>query len=108
MKPAQVEVPAERAIANALAARIGDVLRDDLVGIYLTGSAVTGGFDPGVSDLDLVVVTTAPADEIDLSGSSEPTTSSSAVIRTGVIGSKPSMSARRRCARSGRAPTAWP
>ena len=29
----------------------------ELVGAYLYGSAVMGGFDPGLSDLDLVVVT---------------------------------------------------
>ncbi len=44
------------------------MLGDDLVGVYLCGSAVTGGFDPGVSDLDLVVVTTEPADRVDLRG----------------------------------------
>lgn len=32
-------------------------LREDLVALYLYGSAVAGGFDPGVSDIDLLVVT---------------------------------------------------
>jgi predicted nucleotidyltransferase len=44
------------------------VLGGDLVGIYLCGSAVSGGFDPGVSDLDLVAVTSAEVEEIDLTG----------------------------------------
>jgi len=44
------------------------VLGGDLVGIYLYGSAVSGGFDPGVSDLDLVAVTSAEVEEIDLAG----------------------------------------
>ena len=32
-------------------------LGPDLVALYLYGSAVSGGFDPGVSDIDLIVVT---------------------------------------------------
>lgn len=32
-------------------------LGDELVGVYQLGSAVSGGFDPGRSDLDLVIVT---------------------------------------------------
>lgn len=54
-------------MADALAASIRRVLGADLIGIYLTGSAVTGGFDPGVSDLDLVVVTAPTPDRLNLS-----------------------------------------
>lgn len=39
-------------------------MRDQLVGIYLYGSLITGDFDPGVSDIDLVVVMTAELDSI--------------------------------------------
>jgi predicted nucleotidyltransferase len=41
-------------------------LGDDLIGIYLYGSYVSGGFDPGISDLDLVAVTSRDADRLDL------------------------------------------
>ena len=44
------------------------VLGPNAMGIYLYGSAVSGGFDPGVSDLDLVVVTDAEVGSIDLAG----------------------------------------
>lgn len=40
-------------------------LGGDLVGVYLLGSAVSGGFDPALSDLDVVVVTERAVDEID-------------------------------------------
>lgn len=40
-------------------------LGPDLVGAYLYGSAVSGGFDPGLSDLDVVVVIERSTDEID-------------------------------------------
>ena len=39
---------------------------DDLIGIYLYGSYVSGGFDPGVSDLDLVTVTSRDPEQLDL------------------------------------------
>ena len=55
-------------LLDELVSDIRDVLADDLVGIYLYGSYVSGGFDPGVSDLDLVAVTTRDADELDLAG----------------------------------------
>ena len=51
-----------------LVSSIRAVLGDDLVGIYLYGSYVSGGFDPGVSDVDLVAVTARDADQIDLAG----------------------------------------
>ena len=45
-----------------------EVLGEGLVGIYVYGSYVSGGFDPGVSDLDLVAVTSGEVDGIDLPG----------------------------------------
>ena len=50
---------------NALASAIGAELGDELLGLYLYGSYVTGGFDDGVSDLDLVAVTAREADALD-------------------------------------------
>jgi predicted nucleotidyltransferase len=55
-------------LLDDLVASIEAVLGDELVGIYLYGSYVSGGFDPGVSDLDLVAVTGADVDVIDLGG----------------------------------------
>src|SRR5437870_6374635 len=68
MTPRDVIAGAERSVAQDLARSIREVLGEDLVGIYLSGSAATGGFDTDVSDLDLVAVTAAPADRIDLAG----------------------------------------
>ena len=51
---------------DALVSRIRGVLGDDLVGIYLYGSYVSGGFDPAVSDLDLVAVTAPELERIDI------------------------------------------
>lgn len=55
-------------LLDALVSNIHAALGDDLVGIYLYGSYVSGGFDPGVSDVDLVAVTSREADQIDLAG----------------------------------------
>jgi len=59
------ERPAADFVA-ALASEIQGVLGDDLVGLYLYGSSVTGGFDPGVSDIDLVAVTSPEVGALDL------------------------------------------
>jgi hypothetical protein len=40
-------------------------LGEDFVGAYLYGSAISGGFDPAISDLDVVVVTARPTADID-------------------------------------------
>ena len=40
------------------------VLREQLIGIYLYGSLITGDFAPGISDIDLVVVMTTALDSI--------------------------------------------
>jgi predicted nucleotidyltransferase len=55
-------------VLEALVSAIHAVLGDDLVGIYLYGSYVSGGFDAGVSDLDLVAVTSAEVETLDLRG----------------------------------------
>ena len=44
-----------------LRARLGP----ELVGVYLYGSVISGGFDPETSDLDLLVVTARSTDEVD-------------------------------------------
>jgi len=56
------------ALLEDLTSSIEIALGDDLVGIYLCGSAVTGDFDLNVSDVDLVVVTAPEADQLDLGG----------------------------------------
>jgi hypothetical protein len=55
-------------VLSPLATDLRVVLGDDLVGLYLYGSAVAGGFDPGVSDLDLVAITRRPVADLDLPG----------------------------------------
>jgi hypothetical protein len=53
-------------VLDALVSEIHGVLGDGLVGLYLYGSAATGGFDAGVSDLDLAAVTQSEVQSIDL------------------------------------------
>jgi aminoglycoside adenylyltransferase-like protein/nucleotidyltransferase-like protein len=60
--------PTPESVLETLVSGTRAVLGGDLVGIYLYGSAVSGGFDPGVSDLDLVAVTSAEVEEVDLAG----------------------------------------
>jgi hypothetical protein len=48
--------PSTHAFLTALLRRQQDVLGDDLIGLYLYGSAVVGDFAPGLSDLDLLAV----------------------------------------------------
>lgn len=60
--------PGPEALLERLVTDLRAVLRADLVGIYVYGSYVSGGFDPGVSDLDLVAVTAPPVEAIDLRG----------------------------------------
>ncbi len=55
-------------LLNALVSDLLGVLGDDLVGLYLYGSAVTGGFDVGVSDIDLAAVTSSEVESLDLAG----------------------------------------
>jgi predicted nucleotidyltransferase len=60
--------PTADVLLEDLVASIHAVLGDDLLGIYLYGSSVSGGFDPGISDLDLVAVRSAENTAIDLAG----------------------------------------
>lgn len=57
------------AIASILPPLVADLraaLGDNLIAIWLYGSAVMGGFDPSSSDLDLVVATETDAAALDL------------------------------------------
>lgn len=58
--------PALKPVLKALAADLYQALGPDLVGLYLYGSAVSGGFDPGVSDLDLLAITRRSVETLDL------------------------------------------
>ena len=60
--------PEPEALLGRLVTDVRAVLGADLVGIYLYGSYVSGGFDPGVSDLDLVAVVAPQIEAIDLEG----------------------------------------
>jgi hypothetical protein len=60
--------PIVAALLEELVSDLRATLGDDLVGIYLCGSYVSGDFDPGVSDLDLVAVTSHDPEKIDLAG----------------------------------------
>jgi predicted nucleotidyltransferase len=63
-----MRIPNENAEAfiQILASALTRTLGEDLVAIYLYGSYVSGGYDPGVSDLDLIAVTRIKADDLDL------------------------------------------
>jgi hypothetical protein len=58
----------EAGVLEEVAAGVRAVLGDDLLGLYLYGSAVSGGFDRDVSDIDLVAVTAREVGSIDLDG----------------------------------------
>ncbi|MEX0761126.1 MAG: aminoglycoside adenylyltransferase domain-containing protein [Dehalococcoidia bacterium] len=49
-------------LLESLVFRIRAVLHEKLVGVYLYGSLVTGDFDPGISDVDLLAVTSSDLD----------------------------------------------
>jgi hypothetical protein len=55
-----------RLVPDGLLAAIRDALGADLIGLYLYGSAVAGGFDEDVSDIDLIAVTGLAARDLDL------------------------------------------
>jgi hypothetical protein len=57
---------ASAAFVEVLAADIEAALGPELAGLVLYGSAVTGGFDPRVSDVDLVAVTSSRIGDADL------------------------------------------
>jgi hypothetical protein len=58
--------PTIESFAQELAAGLGSALGAGLVALYLYGSSVTGGFDVGVSDLDLLAVTARDISDTDL------------------------------------------
>jgi streptomycin 3"-adenylyltransferase len=58
--------PVIAALLPDLVADLEQTLGGDLAAVWLYGSAVTGGFDAGSSDLDLVIVTEADVGTIDL------------------------------------------
>jgi hypothetical protein len=53
-------------IVSAIHDELGRALGTDLVALYLYGSAITGGFDANVSDVDMVAVTLVDAGDLDL------------------------------------------
>jgi predicted nucleotidyltransferase len=55
------------AIVGPFVDDLRSTLGPELVGVYLYGSAITGGFDPELSDLDLLVVIESDAGLLDLS-----------------------------------------
>jgi hypothetical protein len=61
MMQLSMQEPSTGPVVSTLSRGIADVLGPELVGIYLIGSAVSGGFDPGVSDVDLIAVTESEA-----------------------------------------------
>ena len=52
-------------IFPALVNDLRSTFESELVGVYLYGSAVMGGFDPTLSDLDVVVVIERSVDDVD-------------------------------------------
>jgi hypothetical protein len=54
------------AFVQELTAGLRSVVGADLVALYLYGSAVSGGFDTGVSDVDLLAVTARDVSDTDL------------------------------------------
>lgn len=51
------------ALINELLADIQGVLQEHLVGLYLYGSLVSGGFDEAISDIDLLAATAREVDD---------------------------------------------
>jgi predicted nucleotidyltransferase len=49
--------PEVNAVLQLLLAEVQAVLREQLVGLYVHGSLASGGFQPGRSDIDFLVVT---------------------------------------------------
>lgn len=64
MLPPAFPPPLDR-IVPAFVGDLATTLGPDLVGAYLYGSAVSGGFDPALSDLDVVVVVERPVDVVE-------------------------------------------
>jgi Nucleotidyltransferase domain/Domain of unknown function (DUF4111) len=53
-------------MATAVASRLREALGSNLAAIYLHGSAVLGGFDPSVSDLDVLVLCENPLSDAEV------------------------------------------
>ena len=51
-------------IISPLLTGLQSILREQLIGIYLHGSLISGDFDPDISDIDLVVVLTQALDDL--------------------------------------------
>ena len=50
-------------LINGIVERTKDILRDNLVGVYLHGSSVMGCFNPQKSDIDLIIAVDHPLSE---------------------------------------------
>ncbi len=57
------DYPQVEPVLDLLCAGLKPILAEQLVGIYLYGSLITGDFDPAISDIDLVVVLTRELDD---------------------------------------------
>lgn len=62
----QADVPEVDALLGELQTQVQATLSDALLGLYLYGSKVTGGYTVGVSDVDLLAVTTTALDDVTL------------------------------------------
>lgn len=60
--PYQTLYPDVNNVLELLTQRIGEILRDNLTGVYLMGSLTYGAFKPENSDIDLVVIVTNPVE----------------------------------------------
>jgi|GEM_PF-1492444 streptomycin 3"-adenylyltransferase len=58
--------PTALKMATLVATRLGEALGSNLAAIYLHGSAVLGGFDPSVSDLDVLVICEDPLSDAEV------------------------------------------
>jgi len=61
-RPCQDLLSVEPRLLSRLLDQMERVLDQDLIGLYLYGSLVTGDFDPEISDLDLLAVTASDID----------------------------------------------
>ena len=52
-------------LINGFVERSREILRDNLVGVYLHGSLVMGCFNPQKSDIDLIIVSDRPLSDYD-------------------------------------------
>ncbi len=50
-------------VINTFTEQSREILRDNLVGVYLHGSAVMGCYNPAKSDIDLIVVVKEPLED---------------------------------------------